>query len=610
MKCSNVRTIYLNLRENRLKGRSLKSVKSLAIIGILIVGLNLTALMRAQGQTPVPKLNLQQALPSFSNFAANQVATGEVTLDGYDLFAIAAPALTQQSEQNNTTPIRERIKGIEDTLNRIANSNFVPKQLQVTTEVDSNSNLPVIYINNQYLMTVTTLDAQLQVQQPERCAEQLTRIIRQALRRAHQERQPDFLMQQAAIASGTVLVMIVLSRVMIGWQKRLKQRRDGIEREIPTEPMMGAASEEVDATTVIATIQQQRTKQQRRDLKGLQSRFLLLAQFAIWIGGMIFLLGLFPYTRWLQPLVLATPIRILGIILGTYVLIRISDVLIERFLGAFSQGNFLYPESSQRLELRVATYSRVFKSGAAVIWIVIALLASLSVVGVNLVPLLAGAGIIGLAISFAAQSLIKDMINGFLILFEDQYAVGDVITVGNVSGLVENMNLRITQLRNNEGQLITVPNSSISVVQNLSKDWSRVDLAITLAYGTNPDYALHVIRRLSEEMYTDPQWNSKMPDPPEVLGIDEINHTGILIRVWIKTLPLQQWVVAREFRRRLTLRLAEADLTVGVPQQSIRVESSLDLDERFDGGHPATKHQGTINNKATHLSRDGRDGKA
>ncbi|MBL1179036.1 mechanosensitive ion channel family protein [Pantanalinema sp. GBBB05] len=575
------------------------------------MGLSLTPVMKAWGQTPIPKLNLQQALPSLSNFAANQVATGEVTLDGYDLFAIAAPALTQQSEKTNTSPIRERIKGIEDTLKRIANSNLDPSKVQVTTEIDGNSNLPVIYVNDQYLMTVTTLDAQLQVQQPERWAEQLTPIIKQALIRAHQERQPDFLMQQAAIGTGIVLVMLVLSAVIIHWQKRLKQRRERIEREILAEPTIGAqpASEAADTTTAIATIQQQRTKQQHRDLKGLQTRFLHLTQFVIWIGGMIFLLGLFPYTRWLQPLVLATPLRILGIILGVYILMRLSDVLIERFLSALSRGNFLYTEASQRLELRVATFSRVFKSGAAVIWVVIGLLASLSVVGVNLLPLLAGAGIIGLAISFAAQSLVKDMINGFLILFEDQYAVGDVIIVGNVSGFVENMNLRITQLRDSEGQLITVPNSSISVVQNLSKDWSRVDLAIDLAYGTNPDHALNVIRHLSEEMYNDPEWNSKMPEPPEVLGIDELNHTGILIRVWIKTLPLQQWAVAREFRRRLTLRLAEADLTVGVPQQSIWFRSSLDLEERFDSDRPATKHQRAINNAATNLSRDGRQDK-
>jgi moderate conductance mechanosensitive channel len=214
-------------------------------------------------------------------------------------------------------------------------------------------------------------------------------------------------------------------------------------------------------------------------------------------------------------------------------------------------------------------------------------LAGLSLVGVDLIPLVAGAGIIGLAISFAAQSLIKDMINGFLILLEDQYAVGDVIAIGTVSGFVENMNLRITQLRNSEGQLITIPNSTITVVQNLSKDWSRVDLAIDLAYGTDPDHALAVIRELAQEMYNDGDWGAKMPDPPEVLGIDEVNHNGLLIRVWIKTLPLQQWIVAREFRRRLVLALGREGLSIGVPQQSLWVRGSDDSDleiEKLDGG--------------------------
>lgn len=535
----------------------------------------------AWGQTSIPQLNLKQAIPSLSDIAAEDVATAEVTLDGYNLFAIAAPAISSQDVGTDIAPIRERVRGIENTLKRIANSDLPPEDVEVTVEVDDTSDLPVIYINDQYLMTVTTLDAQLQVQQPERWAEQLTNIISYALTRAYRERQPDFLLQRGGIAIGLLLVMLISSRVVARLQRKLKIRRERMERELPAAPPIGSktASEEADSTSLaIATLQHQHNKRRHRDLKDMQTRLLQLGQLVIWVSGGAILLGLFPYTRWLQPLVFAMPLRILGTILGIYVLIRLSDVLIERFAGALAKGRFLYAEGAQRIDLRVTTVSRVLRSGAAVIWIVVGFLMILSVVGVDLVPLLAGAGIIGLAISFAAQSLIKDMINGFLILFEDQYAVGDVIVVDSVSGFVENMNLRITQLRNNEGRLITIPNSTISVVQNLSKDWSRVDLAIELAYGTNPDHALEVIRHLCEAMYNDTAWSSKMPEPPEVLGIDEINHVGILIRVWLKTLPLQQWAVAREFRRRLTLALDMAGLTVGVPQQSLLFRSSLDLD--------------------------------
>jgi small conductance mechanosensitive channel len=137
-----------------------------------------------------------------------------------------------------------------------------------------------------------------------------------------------------------------------------------------------------------------------------------------------------------------------------------------------------------------------------------------SAIGFDLIPLLAGAGIVGIAISFAAQGLIKDVINGFLIILEDQYAVGDVIMVGELRGLVENMNLRITQIRNNEGQLITIPNSSIAIVRNLSKDWARVDLAIRITYETNPDRALEILRKLSQEIYQENIWRAKIIEPP------------------------------------------------------------------------------------------------
>lgn len=206
-------------------------------------------------------------------------------------------------------------------------------------------------------------------------------------------------------------------------------------------------------------------------------------------------------------------------------------------------------------------------------------------IGLDIAPILAGAGIIGLGISLASQSLIKDTINGFLILFEDQYAIKDVILVDDVGGLVENMNLRITQLRNGEGQLITIPNSAISIVRNLSKEWARVDLTITVADQNNVDRVLQVLQELSSEIYGEPEWREKIIDPPEVLGIDEIGHSGLLIRIWIKTKPLQHWSVGREFRRRMKTRLDQHGIAIGVPQQSVLFQSSLELLKQARNGN-------------------------
>ncbi len=293
-------------------------------------------------------------------------------------------------------------------------------------------------------------------------------------------------------------------------------------------------------------------------------------------SGSFVIVGLFPYTRILQPIIIAS-YRVLVVGVGTYLAVRISAILIDRFFSVLKDGAFLDPIESERSALRVATFSRVLKNIAGLSAITIGGLLGLSVLGINLVPLLAGAGIFGLAISFASQSLIKDMINGFLILLEDQYAVGDVIAVGNVAGFVENMNLRITQLRNAEGRLITIPNGTISVVENLSKNWSRVDVAVDVAYETDVDYAIAVIKNVAETMYSEKPWSERILETPEVLGIDELDHAGILIRTWIKTQPLQQWSVAREFRRRLKVAFDREGIGVGVPEQSLWFRTSLQL---------------------------------
>lgn len=508
------------------------------------------------------------------------MASGWVRLDGYALFAIAAPTVTTDSPSDGATPIELRRQAIEQQLDSIINSGLDPNALSVVSTLDENSRLPVISVNGQYLMTVTDLDAQLQTSDVTRWANQLTVLVRRALLRAYQERQPRFLMRQGAISGGSILAILVLSRFFVSQQRRLKASRKSIDAEseaanavaqrhlVPSGPALSSATDsaELPATNLAPS---QIVRQQRRNLIDLRLRVIQISQVGLWGGGAVVILGLFPQTRWLRAFLLSTPLQLLGVSLGTYLLIRLSDVLIDQLFKSLQTNEFITPEDSQRLLLRISTVARVAKSTASLLWIGVGLMSCLSLLGVDLLPLLAGAGIIGLALSFAAQSVIKDVINGFLILFEDQYAVGDVITVGNVGGLVENINLRITQLRNSEGMLITIPNSQVSVVQNLSQGWSRVDLTIQVGHSADPDAVLQSLKHLAEEMYCDIQWRSKLLEPPEILGIETLDHVGMAIRIWIKTQPLQQWVVAREFRRRLKKLMVEENLSIGMPQQSL-----------------------------------------
>lgn len=532
--------------------------------GLFVSAIALTLLLShnqsAWGQAELLKLNW---LTGQKKTDVSSVDHALVTLDGYKLFVLASPSTNQKF------PLEQRVQGIEDELNRIANSNFDPASLQVTANIDEQSGQPVIAIGDRYLMTVTTMDAQLQGRDPQGWANQIAIILREALTRARQERQPQFLINRGLITAGIILVMFIALRLNTYWQGRLKLQKETIKAHMEHE-----APPYLDSVAVI-DLQQQLTQQQKANLSDLKRRVLELGYVGVLGSGIFIVLGLFPYSRWLQTFLLSTPLQIVAIAFVTYLLIRISNLLIERFSGFLKARDFAMLKPYQRLDLRVSTVSQVLRNVTGIIWFGLGILAILSSIGFDLVPLLAGAGIIGLAISFAAQGLIKDIINGFLIILEDQYAVGDVIVIGDLGGLVESMNLRVTQIRNNEGQLITIPNSAISIVQNLSKEWARVDLSIRVAYDTNPDQALDVLRKLAQEIYQEQIWREKIIEPPEVLGIDDLQHSGMLIRIWIKTQPLQQWSVAREFRRRLKLVLEQENIAIGIPQQAFLLENTF-----------------------------------
>jgi small-conductance mechanosensitive channel len=549
---------------------------------------------------PLVAPGLSLDLPSLRDFLpsdASGILTEPVYLDGHPVFVVAALELGDRNLPGGTPSALEvRVNAIESQLRQIVATDLDLDTLQIASEYVEGEGVFVLRANygvgdnsetatSNYLLTVNELDAQANgVDDLETWANELTEIIEDAVLRADQERQPDALRRQISIASGILMMMIAVSFAVAFFQQRAKQKYRFItaRRDADAQEMAAAADTANPTEMTTALLQRQMENRQQHNVTEIQRRLLQFAQVGIWGAGSLIILGLFPYTRRIQPLILnwnwiKFPIYILLILFGTYVAIRTSDVLVDRFFMVLQGGASIGAEAPQRLALRFSTFSRVAKSIMAVLLVSFGIVASLAVVGIEIAPLLAGAGIIGLGISFASQSLIKDIINGFLILFEDQYGVGDVIIVGEVAGFVENMNLRITQLRNEEGRLITVPNSEIRIVQNLSKEWSRVDLTVTIAHNSNLEQALTVIDDVAQEMSRDRHWRSLILEPPLLLGIDQLDHVGSLVRLWIKTQPLKQWDVAREYRRRLKLALDNAGISIGVPQQSLVFRNDLRL---------------------------------
>jgi moderate conductance mechanosensitive channel len=226
-----------------------------------------------------------------------------------------------------------------------------------------------------------------------------------------------------------------------------------------------------------------------------------------------------------------------------------------------------HDQPAREITLKANTLSNVIESAGRMLILLVATMMILSNVGLDIAPLLASAGIAGLAIGFGAQSLIRDFISGFFILLEDQYSVGDVISVNGATGLVEHLSLRRTALRAIDGTVITIPNGEIHQVSNLTKDWARAVLDIDISYDDDIDHAIEVITNELDGIENDAMLGDVIIGPAEVLGVQALGQYQVTIRAWLKTKPMEQWGVQRELLKRLKQALERNGITIPYPHQ-------------------------------------------
>ena len=259
-----------------------------------------------------------------------------------------------------------------------------------------------------------------------------------------------------------------------------------------------------------------------------------------------------------------------GRILGAFVVAWLSYWALRLVLRRIDQHITAQAGPSPTPQLqRTRTLLSLLRSVGVVLIVVIFLFMTLNAMGVQLGPLLAGAGVVGLAVSFGAQSLVKDVISGLFMLFENQFGVGDVIRIEGVSGAVEEMTLRVVVLRDVYGVVHIVPNGEIKKVSNLTRSWARVVLDVGVAYREDADRVMAVLREVGEELYADEDWRPLLVEPVEVPGIEAFGDSAVTIRVWAKTLPLKQWDVARELRRRIKVRFDREGIEIPFPHQTV-----------------------------------------
>lgn len=238
--------------------------------------------------------------------------------------------------------------------------------------------------------------------------------------------------------------------------------------------------------------------------------------------------------------------KVLVVIVGAYVLIKI----LRRFAQKSADLHIRKLPPGIRVQ-QVRTVTSVLTSVGVFGIVFVAVLMVLSVFNFNLGPMLASAGIAGLAIGFGAQTLVHDFINGFFILLENQYDIGDVIRIAGVKGTVERMSLRNTVLRDEDGTVHIVPNSSIQIVSNTTRDWSQLALRVVVAYGEASDKIVRLLMEVGEAVRHDPAFSDDVVSDIQVPGIDRIGNGEAEYLMLIKTRPNKQWAVSRELRRRI-----------------------------------------------------------
>ncbi|MEP6918009.1 MAG: mechanosensitive ion channel family protein [Acidobacteriota bacterium] len=285
-------------------------------------------------------------------------------------------------------------------------------------------------------------------------------------------------------------------------------------------------------------------------------RLLGAAAFVLVVGTLLFpalqLAGLHPRTgmplRTLADWAFGPGLKVILIVINAYALVRLTALLVRRFEHDMNRGTTL---DALELAKRAKTLGTVVQNATVALVVGIALLMILSEFGLNITPVLTGAGIAGLALGFGAQTLVRDIISGFFLILEDQVRVGDVAAINGTAGLVETINLRTIVLRDVEGAVHVFPNGAINTLSNRTKDFSYYVVDVSVSYYEDVDRVTAVLREVGAGLQSDPVFGPWVLAPIEVLGVDDFTDWAVRMKARIKTVPLKQWEVGRELRRRI-----------------------------------------------------------
>ena len=562
-----------------------RSLLSIPLLTALLCAVCLGAL-RAQS---LPGLALPTIAPSTTLSGGIRqdglFNTAPITIDGVPVFRIAVPA----NVGSDQISIEMRQQSIESAIAQVLapqtadpNSDTIydPESLRVaaqgTGDVAQLVATDAHHATQLSLLTVTTADAKYQKLPVTTLAEVWRAKLEVGLKAALEKRQPAAVkanVQELYRAFGA-LVVVSLALWLVLWLLRKKR--------IELRASITRGRREVDAAEALQNPEHPSASSHRRRFMGLVIRssgpaMTLRALKALsgilgwglalaWFLTIVWALSLFPQTTQFSHSLQRRTVWLVVIIAGAFVLVRIAELTISQFARMYAERAKVRESSEERarLLLRIPTLARALAGFATMIIVFVAVLGGMGALGVTNNTVLTFGGIAALGITFAAQNLLRDLLNGAFVLIEDQYVVGDYVIVDEWSGVVEHMSLRVVQLRDSSGSLITIPHGQVTQVVNCSRNWSRVDYRVPIDARADITAAIDVVRKTLVALAAEERYGDWMLDPIELIGVDSMSATGIVLRASIKTAPLRQFELKREINARVLVGLREAGIALGL----------------------------------------------
>jgi small conductance mechanosensitive channel len=548
------------------------------VLSLLLGGLLSIALGVGGGWAQDP------ASPSWTSFGFDgDIAYGPVRLDGYELFSIAA-ALTEE-DSTNVAVLQIRRNRIENRLKSqlqtLLDQDIDPNALQViSTTLNQQVAVQAVVEGkpNRLLLTVTALDTEIYGLTQAELGEFFAQRIQAGLLRGIAERQPEALwaqLKRAGVGGAIAAALLALLYQPEQWLQRSRQR---LRQQVMTQQntlseLQNTLSPDEPSPETITNLQKQlfRLKRQLED-RTWQKRILQTAMAGIGLVAFAWMLQRFPQTRSLGILLVKQPLGLLSLGLVIALVILASRLAIDWSLAKwFSSDATLSADQLDRRRRRTTTLSEVWKTIFTALWVALGV-----ALAVSLLTLSSGwtltlrLGVLGVLVSLAFQSAIKDALSGLLLLAKDAYVVGDLVTIQDLFGVVETMGLSITQIRSSPGSLVTLRNGEITTVSNHSRDWSRMDFCVWVDHDTDLNQALVVMRSVFDSLQASPDWATKLIDGPDILAVEQLDPQGISLRIRAQTRPGKQWSVTREYRLRLSEAFKANGIKLALPQREIR----------------------------------------